>query len=300
MSNSEDIELCVEPRATQPHLLQSNSMNKISESTRSRFRVLVTVPVYNEVSILEKSMCTLRKALDASGLDYVLSIFEDGSTDGTKEVLRRIESNDPHILIRSSADKHGRGWALRTQWPDLPFDAFAFCDADLAAGPEALLNAILKVEKGFDLVIGSRYADGARVRRPPARKLVSLAYNLILRMIFRDGIDDHQCGLKAFSRRAVDHVVIASKEDSWFWDTEVIVIAQKLKLLIAIIPVDWTERKSNRTHLLRLLSDLYIHGSGILRLKSDISIRFKQEGMFAVPAYQPNPTELGTAIERQS
>ncbi|EQD53651.1 glycosyl transferase family 2, partial [mine drainage metagenome] len=163
----------------------------------------------------------------------------------------------------------------RNHWKDLSYDIYAFCDADLATGPDSVISAVRLVQAGYGLVIGSRYVDGAVVRRPPARKFVSRLYNRLLRLIFQDEVYDHQCGLKAFSSGALAAVLPASTEDSWFWDTEVILIAKKLAIKTIEMPVYWREAKAQRTHLKRLLKDIFLHGTGILRLKGDLNYRTK-------------------------
>jgi hypothetical protein len=99
---------------------------------------------------------------------------------------------------------------------------------------------------------------------------VSKAYNWFLREAFSDGVQDHQCGLKMFSKRAIQQILPQSRENSWFWDTEVIVLAKKLGLKVVEVPVDWVEEKYTHTPFKRLLSDVWVHGTGIIRLKGNI------------------------------
>ncbi len=245
-------------------------------------KVLVTLPVHNEFPRLRASIRALKSSLDASGMNYTLSICEDGSDDGTKELLQVIRKEDPAIIIYTFPQKMGRGWALRNHWKDLPYDIFAFCDADLATGPDSVISAIRHVREGYGLVIGSRYVDGSIVKRPPARKLVSKLYNRLLRLIFNDGIYDHQCGLKALSIQALQKILPASVEDSWFWDTEVILIANELGIKTLEMPVSWVEIKVKRTHLLRLVQDVFLHGTGILRLKGELYHRTER---FVAPGF---------------
>lgn len=231
-------------------------------------RVLVTVPVFNEAPRIGKTLATLRKALRGAGLNYTLSVSEDGSTDGTKDMLALLQSEDSDLLVQTHPSKKGRGWALRTLWTGKSYDVFAFCDADLASGPEALVEAINLAISGQDIVVGSRHTTGSSVHRPPVRNIVSHAYNAALRAIFNTGILDHQCGLKVFNRTTIENILPLSLEDSWFWDTEILVIAKAVGIHVYEMPVDWVETKNGRTQLRRLLSDVYLHGTGILRLKS--------------------------------
>ena len=228
--------------------------------------LLVTVPVYNEQSRLAQTVESLWLSLERSGLDYRLSISEDGSTDGTPSLVRRLGAKYPQLLTSHEDERRGRGYALRHLWELVPAEIYAFTDADLPAGPGALTQVIQAVRDGADVATASRYCPGARVSRPPLRSHVSRAYNWFVRTKFKDGIYDHQCGIKAFSRRAMELIVRESREDSWFWDTEVIVLAHRQGLKVVEIPVDWKERKHSRTSFGRLASDLRVHGLGLLRL----------------------------------
>lgn len=228
--------------------------------------VLVTVPVHNEQRVLSQTVDSLWRSLQRSGMPYRLSISEDGSTDGTPALLPRLAARYPELLTSHDDERRGRGYALRHLWELVPAEIYAFTDADLPAGPDALNFVIQAVRDGADVATASRYCPGAHVTRPPLRSFVSRIYNWFVRVKFHDEVYDHQCGIKAFSRRAVDLIVRESREDSWFWDTEVMVLAHQAGLKIVEVPVDWREKKHSRTSVRRLLSDLRIHGLGLLRL----------------------------------
>ncbi len=245
--------------------------------------VLVTLPVYNEAAILKSSVESVMNTLTKSGINFTLSIAEDGSSDGTKDCIRDILAQHPAIRVQSVPEKRGRGWALRTLWSRVEADFYAFSDADFAADPRFLVEAIQIAQNGHPIVTGSRYVNGARVVRPPVRRWASLGYNRLIRLVFGDQVLDHQCGLKVFSRGAVRALLPLTIEDSWFWDTEVLVCAKDVGLPITEFAVDWVERKVKRTRMLRLGSDILLHGGGIIRLKSNRSFRGNQS---TVPAAQ--------------
>jgi len=246
------------------------SEGSLGTETPSKIRVLVTLPVYNEAPRLSAAVEQLISTLSESRFDWRLSIAEDGSTDGTKEVLSRIEQCHPEVIVQAEPEKLGRGRALRLLWSKIDADVYCFVDTDLAMGVRPLMRAVDFVERGKDVVIGSRYVSGARVVRPPLRSIASKLYNGLVRAGVHDGIHDHQCGLKAFSRSAFSLLASNTREDSWFWDTEVLVVAKALGLRIEEIPVDWIELKYSRTPVRRLMSDIYVHGTGLLRLKSGV------------------------------
>lgn len=229
-------------------------------------RVLVTVPVYNEERFIEPCVRGLRTSLSGTGWDWSIAIAEDGSTDRTKEVLRDLQREYPELIVASNGTRLGRGLALRRLWSGRTEDVLVFADADLASGPEAVLTAIQTVLEGNPIVTGSRYVEGAVVRRPPARSMVSLGYNGLARFLFQEGVRDHQCGLKAFDRRALAALLPLTREDSWFWDTEIMVLAARSGLGVTEVPVRWTEHKTGRTEWGRLFNDVYLHGTRLLSL----------------------------------
>ncbi len=235
--------------------------------------VLVTIPVHNEAPRLLDSTVRLKEYLDNSKIHYRLSIAEDGSTDGTRSLFGSLRRAVPEVIISSKQSRLGRGSALKQFWSNHDADIYAFCDADLAAHPSYLATAIRLVRQGQDIVVGSRYAPGAKVHRPPLRRLVSQGYNWLVRSVFDEKIQDHQCGLKVFSRSAISRLLPLTGADSWFWDTEVLVVASALGFAIRELPVEWWERKTRRTPLLRLASDILLHGSGLLALKGDLAQR---------------------------
>jgi glycosyltransferase involved in cell wall biosynthesis len=232
--------------------------------------LLVTIPVYNERGRIVETVHSLRDSLPTVGIPYRLSISEDGSTDGTPRIIWGLQRDFPELLTSSDPEKRGRGYALRNLWNSVPADIYAFTDADLPAGPEALGQVIEAVRNGADVATGSRYKAGARLSRPPLRSFVSQVYNWIIRTSFQDGIFDHQCGVKAFSRTALKTLLPLSKEDSWFWDTEILVLANKAGLRVDEIPVTWTEKKHKLTSIRRLVSDVLLHAAGFVRLAGRI------------------------------
>jgi glycosyltransferase involved in cell wall biosynthesis len=240
----------------------------LGESAGPRRTLLVTVPVRNEEPRIRSTIDRLTETLSLSEFDYTLAVAEDGSTDGTKRVLENIVQEFPSVMVASAPSPLGRGLALRRCWPSTRYDVYVFTDADLAAGTETVLTAARQIQSGTDLAVGSRFIPGSVVNRPPLRNIVSRIYNWGVRQMFGDGVYDHQCGLKAFSNSAVQRLFPLCQEDSWFWDTEVIVLAKRLGLGVYEIPVRWTETKTQRTPLMRLLSDIILHGTGLLRVKA--------------------------------
>jgi glycosyltransferase involved in cell wall biosynthesis len=263
-------------------------------------RVLVTIPVFNEGSRIVGTVEELIKELESHSFDFRVAIVEDGSTDSTKKRLGELASSHPSLVIRTDAIKRGRGFALKRFWSESDADIFLFLDADLSTGTHAVCRVIDEVGRGTDVVAASRYCEGASVNRPPIRTLVSKAYNWLIRRTFTDGIYDHQCGLKGFSAKATRALLQLSRESSWFWDTEVLVLARALGFTVKEVPVEWRETKYRRTPLARLLSDFYLHGSGYLRLAGTLKDRLAKSSVSALgtPLGSPSvPSLRGGQIE---
>ena len=238
-------------------------------------RILLTIPAHNEEGILYESVHRIVAGLRGSGLDYRLAIAEDGSTDGTGLEIARLQTELPDLIVQHIPSRVGRGLALRTLWSAVDAEVYAFVDADLPADPSAILDVLHAIDDGADVATGSRYCYGAEVHRPPLRSLTSLAYNRLVRLLFTEPIRDHQCGLKAFRREAIRVLLPISREDSWAWDTEILLLALRMRFQVAEVPIAWTERRFQRTYFGRLGSDIRLHGTSLLRLRSELTERIR-------------------------
>jgi glycosyltransferase AglD len=233
-------------------------------------KTLVTIPVHNEAPRIVRNALLLEACLREAHQDHVLAIVEDGSTDGTRDEVQRLEGQVDHLVTQSLAFRSGRGAALRKLWKSQDFDAYCYVDADLPAGPEAVLAAIHALEAGADVAIGSRYCRGAQVRRPPLVKFMSRRYNQLIRALFRDGVYDHQCGLKAIRRAALEGLIDQIDDNSWFWDTELIVRGKRDGYQVAEIPLVWVETRNRKTSVSRLASEIPYFLSNIVRLSGQL------------------------------
>ena len=191
---------------------------------------------------------------------------EDGSTDNTRNVINSLASIYRNIVIRCNKEKLGRGKAVREAWKENDADIYCFLDADMATDLSYLNTLLDGCRRGFDLSTGSRYIKSAEVDRPFLRKIISKCYNLIINALFGTSVRDHQCGFKAVTRGARDVIIKYSKFDDWFWDTELFVIARRHNLSVYEFPIKWHERRSAKTPIMRLMKDIFIHGSGIIKI----------------------------------
>jgi len=202
----------------------------------------VVVPVHNEQAALEHSIRRLHAYLTASfPLDWRITIADSGSTDSTWAIAGKLAAELPGIRLVQLVPK-GRGRALRTAWQTSDAAVLAYMDVDLSTDLAALLPLVAPLVTGHsDVAIGTRLARSARVIRGPKRELISRCYNAILRTALGAGFSDAQCGFKAIrSDRAA--VILPEVEDQgWFFDTELLVLAERAGLRIHEVPVDWVD-----------------------------------------------------------
>lgn len=230
------------------------------------WHLIVTIPVYKDTQFLEQTSEVLEEVTPAVAGDFTLLIAQDGSS--SSDMVERLRKKYQNIVYIQNDRRLGRGKALREAWKKVRGDVYVYLDVDLATDLMKL-NAyknLIEQQRGFDLVTGSRYIPSSRTTRPWLRRTASILYNWSVRVLFRTEVHDHQCGFKSFSRKLVERLAVEAKSDSWFWDTEVIVLARIFGFRVKEIPIYWTERKGSRTPVRRLVKDVWLHGTGLLRL----------------------------------
>jgi putative flippase GtrA len=226
--------------------------------------VEIVIPVYNEEAELTASVLRLRQYLDQRfPFPAVVTIADNASTDGTWALASSLARHVPGVRAIRLPEK-GRGRALRAAWMASDAAVVAYMDVDLATDLDALLPLVAPLLSGHsDLAIGSRLARGSQVVRGPKRELISRCYNLIVRATLHNGFSDAQCGFKALRGDVARELVPEVHDDAWFFDTELLVLAEWSGLRIHEVPVDWVDDPDSRVDLRRTaLDDL----KGIARL----------------------------------
>ena len=227
----------------------------------------IIIPVLNEERALPGSIATLHAHMSANFAEYDwrIVIADNGSEDATPEVSQRLSRKFPGVSP-FRLEQRGRGLALRTAWLASDADIVAYMDVDLSTDLAALQPLVGAVaEGGYDIAIGSRLIKGARVeRRPLKREITSRGYSFLFRGMFLTGFRDAQCGFKALSRRAVRELVPLIKNNRWFFDTELLILAEANRFAIREIPVHWTDDPDTRVKILgTAIEDV----KGLLRLR---------------------------------
>ncbi|MDQ2073127.1 flippase-like domain-containing protein [Haloarcula sp. H-GB4] len=234
--------------------------------------VSVVLPAYNEADTIEQTVSTTLETL-ASFLPedtYEVIVAEDGCSDRTPEIATQLANEDSRVRHVHSDDRLGRGGALEYAFDQAAGETLVYFDTDLATDMshlEELVNAI-RVD-GYDVATGSRWMPENRADRPAKRGIPSFGYNTLVRTVLRSDLKDHQCGFKAFDRQALETLLPLVQDEHWFWDTELLVRAQRNGYRVTEFPVDWTPKGDSKVDIVR---DVFGMGSQILRTFWELSI----------------------------
>lgn len=226
----------------------------------------VVFPAHNEAGKLESAVRQTKLALADCCASYELIIAEDGSTDGTADVARRLAAEDHLVRHMHSDTRLGRGRALTRAFQAARGDILLYMDVDLStdlAYLKPLVNAIR--EEHFDLATGSRRLKASVVRRSVKREVLSATYNTLVRLILHSPLRDHQCGFKAVRTVVLLQLLNEIEDTHWFWDTELLVRAQRKGYRIKEIPVTWVDKGAAGTKV-KAVSESRMMFSRIIRL----------------------------------
>ena len=247
-------------------------------------QVEVVVPVYDEEAALERSIRRLHRFLsDGFPFAWRIVIADNASVDATPEIARRLAVTLPSVR-HLRLEQKGRGRALRAAWSASTAKVVTYMDVDLSTDLRGLLPLVAPLISGHsDLAIGTRLAHGSRVVRGPKREFISRSYNRILRTLLRAKFSDAQCGFKAVRRDALDPLIGDVKDEGWFFDTELLVLAQRRGLRIHEVPVDWVDDPDSRVDIVHTaIADL----KGVARLLAGGPIaKFMGIGVLSTIAY---------------
>lgn len=214
-------------------------------------RVDVVIPVYNEEADLERSITTLRAFLKGQvDYDWRIVIADNASKDRTLEIAQELSSRYPGEVTYIHLAQKGRGRALRKAWTESDADIVSYMDVDLSTDLSAfppLIDSLIDSE--YDVAIGSRLKKGAQVQRGLKREIISRIYNLMIKAMFFNKFSDAQCGFKAVTRRAVHDIVPLIQDQAWFFDSELLLLAERMGYKIYEVPVKWRDDPDSRVNI---------------------------------------------------
>jgi glycosyltransferase involved in cell wall biosynthesis len=244
----------------------------------------IVMPVFNEEAVLERSVGRLHRFLTGEfPFSWRIVIADNASTDATPAIGAALADRLAHVEYRHMEAK-GRGRALRDAWAESRARVVAYMDVDLSTDLRALLPLVAPLLSGHsDVAIGSRLTHGARVVRGAKRELISRSYNTLLRGALRARFSDAQCGFKALRAETARALLPAVHDQGWFFDTELLVLAQRRGLRIHEVPVDWVDDPDSRVDIVRTAwTDL----KGVARLLAGGPVaRFMAVGVLSTLAY---------------
>lgn len=213
----------------------------------------IVLPVYNEEKILKKNVLRLMSFLKNNiRQNWKIIISNNGSTDRTINIAKELAAKHTEIGYLDLSEK-GKGRAIREAWLQSDANIVSFMDIDLSSDirffPD-LISSIIKEE--YDIVIGSRILKGAQVKRSIKREFASRFYNLLLKFVFRTKIYDTHCGFKAMKKNAADDILPETENQKFFFDTELLIIAEKKGYKIKEIPIKWIEDSESKVKTISL------------------------------------------------
>jgi putative flippase GtrA len=216
----------------------------------------VVIPVYNEELDLESCVRRLHDHLSKTfPYAFRITIADNASTDSTPRIAAGLDAAIPEVRSFRLEQK-GRGRALRTVWSASDAPVLAYMDVDLSTDLNALLPLVAPLISGHsDLAIGSRLARSSRVVRGTKREFISRTYNLILRGSLQARFSDAQCGFKAIRKDVAERLLPMVEDTGWFFDTEMLVLAERAGLRIHEVPVDWVDDPNSTVHIVKTATD---------------------------------------------
>ena len=216
----------------------------------------VVIPVHNEERALARCVRRLHRHLEATfPYAYRITIADNASTDETPRVAAELAATVPDVTwVR--LEQKGRGRALKQVWSASPAQVLAYMDVDLSTDLDALWPLVAPLLSGHsDVAIGTRLHRDSRVVRGPKREAISRAYNLILRTALGASFTDAQCGFKAIRSDVAAELLPLVRDPTWFFDTELLVLAQRCGLRIHEVPVDWVDDPDSRVDIVTTATD---------------------------------------------
>ncbi|MFA5077843.1 MAG: glycosyltransferase [Candidatus Micrarchaeia archaeon] len=237
----------------------------------NRTGISVIVPVFNGERYVLPALAALKKEL--RGLDYEIIISDGGSSDKTALQARDAMKQDRRIVLleppKSERWRKARSFLEAARVSKFP--SIFYVDVDMSAEP-GQIRGLLKELKDADIAIGSRLVDGSKTERRLDREFLSRFYNFLVRLLFDSKVHDHQCGFKAFRKRSLTDLAQRTSSDHFFWDTEMLVWAQRTGLAVREVPIAWREGSSSTINTLTdsfgLFLDILRFRTGLLKADS--------------------------------
>jgi glycosyltransferase involved in cell wall biosynthesis len=231
--------------------------------------VTAIIPVYNDRESLELAIPQSIEMLGTITGDFEIIVAEDGSNDGSAEFVRDYATRDVRVRLLHNDKRLGRGKALNRAIRVSKGSIVCYYDVDLATDMRHLPELIALIRNGAAISTGSRLMPASDIVRTSGREIASRSYNSLVRLFLGSRVFDHQCGFKGFNKANIIPLLPTIQSDHWFWDTEILVRAQRNGFHVAEFPVRWRAGKGTTVKV----KDIFEMGSSILRLWWQIHVQ---------------------------
>lgn len=236
---------------------------------------LMVLPTFNEADNIGGMLESTSNELKKMFKNYRIVVVDESSVDNTVSIVKSLRKRLKNVDLISGRVPKSRGLDVRYAMSRYDSRMYFYMDTDLKDSVPCIKDAVRYCRDGYNLVIGSKYAKGAVLRRPEIRNIMSKPYNLIIRLLFSDGVLDHQGGFKLMDRKAFSMMRRKSIERHWLWDTEVILLARYNNMRIKEMPMKVIDRRARPASILWIFINSCIFAVGIagffyrFRIKKD-------------------------------
>jgi glycosyltransferase involved in cell wall biosynthesis len=236
--------------------------------TPSELQLSLVLPAHNEAAVIENTVSRVAAALDRLGIAYELILGDSASTDGTPELVRRLNLPQVTVVSRRSA---GKGDILTQCFGFAVGRYVGFIDSDLEIGIENLPGMLVELERGYDAVIGSKALDPTlNEERVAIRRLATAMFNLLARTLLGTPFADHQAGLKLFRREVMLELLPQIRSRNWLWDSEVLARLSRMKKRVLEVPVVVRPTRPSKIPVLRTSVSMFAGLFGLyFRLRAE-------------------------------
>jgi len=211
----------------------------------------VVIPAYNEEKRIKKTLLEADKFLSSRNYSYEIIVADDGSSDGTVELIKNLSKDIKNLRVIDNQENHGKGYVVRQGLMEAKGKYRLFMDADNATTVNQIQNLLPFFKEGYDVVIGDRELKESRIEKhqPFYKEMLGDLGNLLIQALAVPGIKDTQCGFKCFSAELVESVFPKLKIDRWGFDIEILALARKSGYKIKTVPVVWANDEESKVSM---------------------------------------------------
>ena len=211
----------------------------------------VVIPAYNEEKRIKKTLLEADKFLSSRNYSYEIIVADDGSSDGTVELIKNLSKDIKNLRVIDNQENHGKGYVVRQGLMEAKGKYRLFMDADNATTVDQVQNLLPFFKEGYDVAIGDRELKGSQIKKhqPFYKEMLGDLGNLLIQALAVPGIKDTQCGFKCFSAELVENIFPKLKIDRWGFDIEILALAKKFSYKIKTVPVVWINDEESKVSM---------------------------------------------------